>query len=82
MKKLRNIKPGQRKRERREQAAALESQAAAFLDHTKECCLCKKEFIRTQETVTTWQVMVREDTVRLTCPSCWELVQTEVEKRT
>lgn len=78
MKKLRNIKPGQRKRERKAAAARLETQAAAFLDHSMECCVCKAEFVRTHETVKTWQVVAHSGNVRLTCPNCWTLVQEAV----
>jgi hypothetical protein len=80
MKKLRNIKPGQRKKERREKAAALEAQAAAFLDHPKECCVCTTPFERTQETVAQWHVSVIGGRVRLACPDCWDLVEKVVEK--
>tara|TARA_Y100001973_G_scaffold35559_1_gene53550 strand:- start:509 stop:757 length:249 start_codon:yes stop_codon:yes gene_type:complete len=80
MKKLRRIKPGQRKRERREAQAELQKRAAAFLDHATECTVCGTEFERTVETVKTWQVMVKEDQVRLTCPRCWGLVLERLEK--
>jgi len=80
MKKLRNIKPGQRKRERREATAALQKQAAAFLDHARECCVCTTPFERTQETVSSWHVSVIEGRVRLACPDCWDLVKQTVEK--
>ena len=71
MKKLRNIKPGLRKKTRREAAAQLEQKSAAFLDHPMECCLCEATFKRTKKTVKTWQVTVNESRVRLTCPPCW-----------
>jgi len=80
MKKLRRIKPGQRKRERREAQAELQKRAAAFLDHSTECAVCGTEFERNAETVKTWQVMVKEDRVRLTCPRCWDLVLERLEK--
>jgi hypothetical protein len=79
MKKLRNIKPGQRKKERKEAQAALERQMAAFLDHTKECCVCKAPFERNKETVKTWQVVERKERVRLTCPDCWGTIQEVLE---
>lgn len=73
MKKIRKHIPGKRKREKKEAKERLEKQAAAFLNHPKECCVCKTEFERTHETVKTWQVTVVEDRVRLTCPDCWEV---------
>jgi hypothetical protein len=80
MKKVRNIKPGQRKRERRDATAALEAKTAAFLDHSKECCVCTTPFERTKETVSNWHVSVIEGRVRLACPDCWDLVEKVVEK--
>ena len=79
MKKVRNIKPGQRKRERRDAAKRLEAQAAAFLDHSMECCVCTTPFVRNKETVKTWHVSVIEERVRLACPDCWDLVKKTVE---
>ena len=79
MKKLRNIKPGQRKRERREAAARLEEQTAAFANHPTECCVCKTAFERNHETVKTWHVTVREERVRLTCPNCWSTIKEALE---
>jgi len=73
MKKIRKVNTKKRKKDRKEAKEKLERQAAAFLDHPKECCVCKTEFERTHETVKTWQVTVVEDRVRLTCPDCWEV---------
>jgi hypothetical protein len=81
MKKIRRIKPGQRKRERKEAAAALEKQAAAFLDHPKECCVCTTAFERTTENVQNWHVSVIEGRVRLACPDCWDLVKNTIEEK-
>lgn len=79
MKKLRKHIPGKRKREMKKAKERLEKQAAAFLDHPKECCVCKTEFERTHETVKTWQVSVVEDRVRLTCPDCWGIINKAME---
>lgn len=73
MKKIRRHIPGKRKRDRKEAKERLEKQAAAFLDHPEECCVCEAKFERTHETVKTWQVSIIEDRVRLTCPDCWEV---------
>mgnify|MGYP001222378223 CR=1 FL=1 len=81
MKKLRNIKPGTRKRQRREARAALERQISDLLDHKKECCVCKAPFERTMETVQTWQVVQRENRVRLTCPDCWVKISEVLENK-
>jgi galactose-1-phosphate uridylyltransferase len=79
VKKIRKHIPGKRKREKKEANERLEKQAAAFLDHPKECCVCKTEFERTHETVKTWQVSVVEDRVRLTCPDCWGKINEVLE---
>jgi hypothetical protein len=82
MKKLRNINTNKRKKERKSAQQKLQKQTAAFLKHPKECCVCKTEFERTTETVKTWQVVIREERVRLTCPNCWSIIQEVVEKDT
>ena len=82
MKKLRNINTKKRKKERKNAQRKLQKQTAAFLKHPTECCVCKTEFERTTETVKTWQVVVREERVRLTCPNCWGIIQEVVEKDT
>ena len=57
----------------------LQTQAAAMLKHPKECCICKAVFERNQDTVKTWTVTVREERVRLTCPTCWKIVVEAME---
>ena len=79
MKKIRRVNTNKRKKHRKEAQQSLEKQAAAFLDHPKECCVCKTEFVRNHETVITWQVSVIEDRVRLTCPDCWDKVNEVLE---
>jgi hypothetical protein len=80
MKKVRRIKPGQRKKERKAATEALESKTAAFLDHPKECCVCKASFERNHETVKSWHVVIKEASVRLTCPSCWARITEAAER--
>jgi len=80
MKKLRNINTNKRKKERKSAQQKLQKQTAAFLNHPKECCVCKTEFERTAETVKTWQVTMREERVRLTCPKCWGIIKKALEK--
>ena len=79
MKKIRKHVPGKRKKERKEAQKRLEKQAAAFLDHPKECCVCGIPFVRNHETVKTWHVTVVEDRVRLTCPVCWGKITEALE---
>ena len=79
MKKLRKVNTRKRKQERKDAVEALQKKTAAFLDHPKECCVCSAEFKRTRQTVKTWQVTVRENRVRLTCPDCWGKIQEVLE---
>ena len=78
--KLRKANTQKRKQKRKSAAEKMKRQAALFANHPTECCVCKAEFKRTRETVKTWQVVVREDRVRLTCPTCWGIIQEAVEK--
>lgn len=80
MKKIRKVNKPRRKQAQKEAKKRLEAQTSMFLDHPKECCLCTVPFERTQETVKTWQVTVRETRVRLTCPSCAEALTEALEK--
>ncbi|MAH48828.1 hypothetical protein CMI37_23575 [Candidatus Pacearchaeota archaeon] len=75
MKKLRKVNPTKRKQERKDAQKEMEHQAALFAKHPTECCVCKEQFERTKETVKTWQVAIREERVRLTCPNCWSIIQ-------
>jgi hypothetical protein len=80
MKKLRKVNPGKRKQERKDAKERLEAQTSMFLDHPKECCVCNQEWVRNTETVKTWQITIREDRVRLTCPECWSTIQEGLER--
>lgn len=79
MKKLRNIKPGTRKKQRRTAQEQLQEQAGAFLNHPTECCLCQVPFKRTKRTVKSWHVTVNESRARLTCPTCWRKLNKALE---
>jgi len=77
--KIRKVNTNARKKERKNAQLKLQRQTAAFLNHPKKCCICKTKFERTTETVKTWQVIIREERVRLTCPKCWSVIQEAVE---
>ena len=81
MRKLRKVNTNKRKKARKDAQEKLQKQTAAFLDHPNECCVCKVKFERTKQTVKTWQVVIRENRVRLTCPKCWGIINEVVEKR-
>ncbi len=80
MKKLRKVNTAKRKQERKSAQEKMERQAALFAKHPTECCVCNEHFERTKETVKSWQVIIREDRVRLTCPKCWNTIQEGLER--
>ncbi len=46
-----------------------------------ECSACTSDFDKkNREMVTTWNVVVREETVRLYCPGCWSKAQSAAQK--
>tara|TARA_R110000824_G_scaffold28730_1_gene96284 strand:- start:388 stop:636 length:249 start_codon:yes stop_codon:yes gene_type:complete len=79
MKKLRKANPKKKKALRKAAEEELATQVSLMQSHPKECCLCHTEFERSHETVKTWRVMIKEDKVRLTCPSCWGTIKEVVE---
>ena len=81
MKKIRKVNTKKRKRERKDAQERLAKQAASLLDHPTECCVCEAEFVRTQESVQQWHVVVQEERVRLTCPGCWDSINEVLENR-
>ena len=80
--KIRKVNTKKRKLFRKELNKALAEQAAAMLNHPKECCLCAAPFERNIESVKSWQVTTKEEKVLLTCPSCWQQVEALVAERT
>jgi|TARA_R110000796_G_scaffold237092_1_gene356929 hypothetical protein len=80
MKKIRRHIPGKQKKNRKAVQERLEKQTASFGKHPKECCVCSTPFERTKETVKTWQVVIKSERVRLTCPDCWDIIEKVVEK--
>ena len=74
MKKIRKPNSTKRKSERKEAQKRLKEQTSLMMKHPKECCICKLSFERSEETVKTWTVTVREDRVHLTCPKCWSIL--------
>ena len=79
MKKLRK-KSVSRKKAAKAANEKLEKVTSQMQSHPTECCLCHTPFERTKETVTTWQVMIKEENVRLTCPKCWGTIKEVIEK--
>ena len=79
MKKLRKVNTSARKKMQKELEAKLATQMSLFMKHPTECCCCHLPFERTHETVKAWQVVIREERVRLSCPDCWALVRETLE---
>jgi len=73
--KVRKGNKVKRKAKRKVAEEKLSSQASLMMKHPMECCLCDAPFVRTKETVLTWQVTVNAERVRLTCPKCSALVE-------
>ena len=79
MKKLRKVNSLKRKIARKGAKRRLTESLEMMVDHPSECCLCKEPFIRSHATVKTWQITVRDQRVRLTCPNCWGIVTDALE---
>tara|TARA_Y100000034_G_C6774733_1_gene345829 strand:+ start:129 stop:392 length:264 start_codon:yes stop_codon:yes gene_type:complete len=78
--KLRKVNASKRKKERKLIEEAMKKSTNMMLDMPKECCVCEKAFERDKGTVKTWRVTVREDRIRLTCPPCWGILASALEK--
>ena len=81
MKKIRKINKAARKEARKEAQEKLAKNVSLIAGHPTECCVCAAPFKRTRQTVKSWQVVVREERVRLTCPTCWATITEVLEKR-
>ena len=79
MKKIRKINKIKHKQIRKDAEEQMAKQAALMMKHPTECCVCQAPFVRTQETVKTWRIVVREERVRLACSECWATVEKQVE---
>jgi hypothetical protein len=79
--KLRKVNTKRRKALRKELNKYLADQAEAFMNHPKECCVCAEPFERTAETTKTWQVVVKEDKILLSCPACTLRAQTAAQEK-
>ena len=66
---LKKIKRQQEKEAKKD----LKEKIGLFNKLGEECLVCQKDFDKkNKEMVTTWSVVVKEDTVRLYCPECWD----------
>jgi hypothetical protein len=81
MPKIRKINTTKRKKERRDARNALKQRTSLLLDMPEKCCVCEIEFDKkSKEMAQTWHVVVFEErqVVRLTCPPCWQKVETNI----
>lgn len=70
--KIRKVNMAKRKKKRKDTEAALRRATNMMLDMPTGCCICERDFDRNQQTVKTWQVIVKGDDMTLTCPECWD----------
>ena len=60
----------------------LTRQVMQFGNLPSECSACNKEFDKKDKSMAlTWRVIVREDRVRLFCPSCLQSVKEIIDER-
>ena len=57
----------------------MKKQLGMFDRLPSQCSACIKEFPKTREAHMTWQVVVREENVRLFCPECQQKAKELVE---
>jgi hypothetical protein len=51
----------------------LQEKVGLFNKLQDHCLVCQKDFDKkNKEMVMTWSVVVKEETVRLYCPECWD----------
>jgi len=51
----------------------LKEKVGLFNKLSDQCLVCQKDFDKqNKKMVMTWSVVVKEDTVRLYCPECWD----------
>ena len=75
----RNKKKKKEKRLASEQQQRLAKQINMFDRLPKKCTACNEDFPKTREAHMTWQVVVREEKVRLFCPECQQKAKEMVE---
>ena len=80
MKKLRKVNTSKRKRDRKKAQDRLAQRTAMMLSHPTECCACETPFVRSHDTVKSWNVTINESRIRLTCPGCWRQLEDALEK--
>ena len=68
-----NINRKLKRQQEKEAKKDLKEKIGLFNKLGEECLVCQKDFDKkNKEMVTTWSVVVKEDTVRLYCPECWD----------
>ena len=68
-----NINRKLKRQQQKEAQKDLKEKIGLFNKLGEECLVCQKDFDKkNKEMVMTWSVIVKEDTVRLYCPECWD----------
>jgi hypothetical protein len=68
-----NINRKLKRQQEKEAKKDLKEKIGLFHKLGEECLVCQKDFDKkNKEMVMTWSVIVKEDTVRLYCPECWD----------
>ncbi len=72
-KKVSSLKKKLKRKQEKEAKKDLQEKAGLFNKLGEECLVCQKDFDKkNKEMVMSWSVIVKEDTVRLYCPECWD----------
>lgn len=72
-KKVSSLKKKLKRKQEKEAKKDLQEKVGLFNKLGEECLVCQKDFDKkNKEMVMSWSVIVKEDTVRLYCPECWD----------
>ncbi len=72
-KKVSSLKKKLKRQQEKEAKKDLQEKVGLFNKLGEECLVCQKDFDKkNKEMVMSWSVIVKEDTVRLYCPMCWD----------
>ena len=77
----RKIKRKQQQKKAKEAQKDMQEKLALFDKLEDSCLACSEPFDRTSKAeVQSWRVIVRDDTVRLYCPECWDKATKIIEE--
>ena len=65
----------------KESKKELQKKVGLFSKLENNCLVCQKDFDKkNKEMVMSWSVVVKEDAVRLYCPTCWDRAKKLIEE--